>query len=116
MAVSTQELSEGREIRFDSNDRLKFRRRRLIGRSVVSVYHAKEVEEFPGFFFFSLVQIWRIKFRYQVQTIEIYHHQGMLIVPFHGSVCKRMMKEDIRDFVVATPILQHWHRKTVLTI
>ena len=46
-----QGLSEGREIRFDSNDRLKFRRRRLMGRSVVSLYHAKEAEEFPGFFF-----------------------------------------------------------------
>ena len=55
VAVSMQGLSEGREIRFDSNDRLKFRRRRLMGRSVVSLYHAKEAEEFPGFFLLALV-------------------------------------------------------------
>lgn len=42
-----QGLSEGREIRFDSNNRLKFRCRRLIGRSAVSLYQAKEAEELP---------------------------------------------------------------------
>jgi hypothetical protein len=46
-----QGLSEGREIRFDSNNRLKFRRRRLIGRSAISMYQAKEAEEFPVFLF-----------------------------------------------------------------
>ena len=46
-----QVLSEGREIRFDSNNRLRFRRRRLIGRSVVLLYHATEAEEFPVVFF-----------------------------------------------------------------
>ena len=51
VAVSMQVLSEGREIRFDSNNRLRFRRRRLIGRSVVLLYHATEAEEFPVVFF-----------------------------------------------------------------
>ena len=53
VAISAQGLSEGREIRFDGKNRSKFCRRRLTGRSVVSLYHAKEAEEFPVFFFFN---------------------------------------------------------------
>ena len=56
VAVSTHGLSEGRDIRLDSNDRFRFCLRRLMGRSVVSLYHAKEEEEFPEIFL-SLVEI-----------------------------------------------------------
>jgi hypothetical protein len=50
VAERMQGLSEGRETRFDTKNRLKFRRRRLIGRSVESLYQAKEAEEFPSVF------------------------------------------------------------------
>lgn len=106
-------------MRFDSSDSLKFRRRRLMGRSVVSLYHAKEAEEFPGFFFSSVYnksgKARRIV-SYRVQTIKIYHHKSKLLVPFHGSGCKRMMTKDIRGFFVATQILRGWLRRTVLTM
>ena len=41
-----QRPSEGREIPFDSNNRLRLRRRRLIELSVISLCRVKEAEEF----------------------------------------------------------------------
>ena len=51
VAERIQGLSEGRETRFEGKNRLKFCRRRLTGRSVESLYHTEEAEEFPGVIF-----------------------------------------------------------------
>ena len=70
VAVKVQGLSEGREIFCDGNERLKSRCRRLIGRSVASLYHPREAEERPVC---SSVQIWKNAGKmdlYRVQPIK----------------------------------------------